>query len=194
MDEIAIKMLEYYGNILSKDDCEALALDVRDVMEKIPELRCGVREWLNGKTHYVDYNVNGFQLEALGRQLDAVHPNIPVAALLLYLEGMPDSEDGFNPYRGLAAVASKSCFADTCVITDGLPCRMAIFEADQWSFFLNTDHPLTMKRYQLWQILLLNPSLIIPTAIESEGKMAAVLRKDGGYDLLMNDAIIALEG
>lgn len=173
---IARRLEEDYGELLTEKDCWDLAEDIGLVMEE-ERFKRPVTEWLNGKLEYTDVVVNGFSLVEVAHSLNEERPNIPVAALLLYLE-----ENQPDPYRAIAAVAGQPCVADRRLIEDGLPCGFAVRSEEEWFFFLEEEQAAEwLREYQLWQILLLNPRLTLQTAYDHPDGTALVLQEDGSY-------------
>lgn len=173
---IARRLEEDYSEILTGKDCRDLAEDIESVMEE-ERFRKPVIEWLNGKVECTEVVVNGFSLREVAEALNGGRPNIPIAALLLYLEAnQPD------PYRAIAAVAGEVCVADRRLIEDGIPCSIAVRSGGEWFFFLEEEQGSEwLREYQLWQILLLNPRLTLQIAYEHPDGTVLVLEEDGSY-------------
>lgn len=176
---IARRLEENYSEILTGKDCQDLAEDIESVMGE-ERFRKPVIEWLHGKAECTEVEVNGFSLRETAKALNEERPNIPVAALLLYLEAnQPD------PYRAIAAVAGEVCVADRRLIENGLPCSIAVRSEGEWFFFLEEEQGSEwLREYQLWQILLLNPRLTLQVAYEHPDGTALVLEEDGSYRII----------
>lgn len=162
------------GRLLSERDCMDLAEDVCLVME-LNKFRRPVVEWLNGKMQFTDVIVNGFSLVQVASALNQRRPNIPVAALLLYLE-----ETKPDPFRAISAVAHQPCAADQGVL-EGKPCAFAVRADEKWFFFSDGQCANRLRECQMWQILLLNPRLTLQIGYEHPNGTALILQEDGSY-------------
>jgi len=168
-------MYELYGYCLTKNDCIDLSKDIYNIMIEKNKFMIPLNEWLNGKKCFTDVVVNGFSLVDLASRLDSTNPNIPVAILILWLE----SQDNVF-YHGLSAVADYKCFANPNIIL-GTKCKYAVFFNDEWYFMLDGQKNEELKEYQAWQILLLNPTLIVQVAYEHSDNTVLILQDDGSY-------------
>ncbi len=179
--KLAEKMYQKYKNILDQHDCFDLAEDILLACSANADYAIPLREWLNGKTIFCDYVVHGFSLVDLAYRLDPKNPNIPVAILILFLEKQEN-----NNYRGLSAIAEQICICDS-VLLKGQPCKYAIKEEGEWYFLLSDQRNVQLKECQMWQVLLLNPLLILQVAYEHPDNTAIVLQDNGNY-LIIYDA------
>lgn len=175
------KMYQKYGKILKREDCYDLAEDILSACNEHKDYEVSLKEWMNGKKFFRDYMVHDFSLVELASRLDSTHPNIPVAILILYLEEQENSE-----YRGLPAIAERKCVCDIELL-NGQPCKYAIKKDNIWYFFLTDKKDANLKECQMWQILLLNPKLILQSAYDHPDNTALILQEDGGY-LIVYDA------
>lgn len=179
--ELAERMYRKYKDILEIDDCFDLAEDILAVCASDTDLFVPLKEWMNGKTFFHDYKVHDFHLVELATRLNPKYPNIPIAILLLYLEGQEERE-----YRGLPAIAGRICVCDTDILKGNL-CKYAIKEDGNWYFFLTDQNNVHLKECQMWQVLLLNPHLILQVAYDHPDNTALILQDDGSY-LIVYDA------
>lgn len=175
-EQLAEKMFRKYGYLLTSDICTGLAEDIIElsVRESGLKYRRPLLEWLHGKRVFTDIQCNGFSLLELALWLDGDCPNIPVAALLLMLE-----EDG-GEYRAISAVAGEWCIADSRVIA-GQMCTVAGKSDGTWFFMLEDTSPESLREYQTWQVLVLNPALTLQLAYEHPDGTAIFLDEDGVY-------------
>ena len=169
------KMYDSYSNILNKTDCIDLSEDIVTAINENSMFVTPLQEWLNGKKVFTDIQVNGFSLVNLAKRLNNINPNIPIAILILWLESKENVV-----YHGLAAVADYYCLANPRIIL-GEGCKYAIFTDEIWHFMLDNQDSIELKEYQAWQILLLNPTLILQVAYEHPNNTALVLQNDGSY-------------
>ena len=88
--------------------------------------------------------------------------------------------------RGLPAIAEQRCVCDPALLK-GQPCRYAIKEAGDWYFLLTNQKGIQFKQCQMWQVLLLNPHLILQVAYDHPDNTALILQDDGSY-LIVYDA------
>ena len=175
------KVYQKYGNALNMDDCSDLAEDILYACNANTDYEVPLKEWMNGKNYFHDYAVHDFSLVELASRLNPKHPNIPVAILILYLEGQE-----YSGYRGLSAIADQGCICDSELL-NGQPCKYAIKEDGNWYFLLTDKRNVILKECQMWQVLLLNPKLILQAAYDHPDNTALILQEDGGY-LIVYDA------
>lgn len=175
------KMYDKYSRYLSKRDCKDLTEDIINMVGRYGEFKTPLLEWLNGKRGFTDVVVNGFSLLELAYSLDDIFPNIPVAILILGLE-----KDSSFVYHGLAAIAGDNCLANPRIIL-GERCEYAIYKDNIWSFMLKNQTVEELRMYQLWQVLLLNPGLIVQVAYDHKDETALILQENGSYLVLMNE-------
>ena len=173
--KLAEKMYQKYKNLMDQDGCFELAEDILWACANNTSYAVSLKEWLNGKTFFHDYEVHDFSLVDLAYRLDPQNPNIPVSILILSLERQEESS-----YRGLPAVADQMCVCDIALLKGQL-CKYAIKEAGNWYFLLKNKTDLQLKKCQMWQVLLLNPHLILPIAYDHPDNTAIVLQDDGSY-------------
>lgn len=175
IDKLIYKMFDNYNFYLNKNDCEDLAEDILSIANTSDEFALPLQEWLNGKRTFTDVVVNDFSLVELASRLDEAHPNIPVAILILWLESQED-----KVHHGLAAVADLVCVANPQIVL-GTRCEYAIYSDDVWYFMLSDQKQDELREYQAWQILLLNPEMIIQVAYEHPNNTSLILQEDGSY-------------
>lgn len=175
-EQLAEKMFRKYGYLLTYDICTGLAEDIIELTARESGLkyRRPLLEWLHGKRVFTDIQCNGFSLLELALWLDRDCPNIPVAALLLMLE-----EDG-GEYRAISAVAGEWCVADLRVIA-GQICTVARKSGGTWFFMLEDTSSESLREYQTWQVLVLNPALTLQLAYEHPDGTAIFLEENGVY-------------
>lgn len=180
-EKLAERMYSKYKYILSMDDCYDLAEDILQACEQDPAFMIPLKEWMNGKTRFHDYIVNGFSLVDLACKLDERAPNIPIAILVFYLE-----ENAESKYRALTVVAHQNCVCDKNLLK-GEPCRFAIKDDGVW-YFMNYDQTAeNLTECQMWQVLFLNPGLIIQMTYDHDNGTAIILQEDDSY-LIENEA------
>jgi len=175
------KMYDNYNYCLDKKDCIDLADDIISIVNESNMFSVPLQEWLNGKRIFTDVSINGFSLVELASRLDSNNPNIPIAILILWLESKEDMI-----YHGLAAVADYYCVANPQIIL-GSRCEYAIFKDETWFFMLDNQNEDNLKEYQAWQILLLNPTLILQVAYEHANNTSLVLQDDGSYLIVQTE-------
>lgn len=179
--KLAEKMHQKYKYILDWDDCFDLAEDILSACAVNADYAVPLKEWMNGKTFFHDYEVHDFPLVDLAYRLDQKNPNIPISILILSLE----KQEGSN-YRGLPAIAEQICVCDP-ILLKGQLCKYAIKEEGDWYFLLTNQKDVKLKKCQMWQVLLLNPYLILQVAYDHPDNTAIVLQDDGSY-LIIYDA------
>lgn len=169
------RMFDKYNYCLKKIDCEDLSDDLISIVNESNIFLTPLQEWINGKRVFTDVRINDFSLVELAFKLDSTNPNIPIAVLVLWLESQENAA-----YHGLAAVAEYDCVANPQIIL-WAKCEVAIFSDEKWFFMLNDQEDDELKKYQAWQILLLNPTLIIQVAYEHPNNTSLILQNDGSY-------------
>ena len=169
------KMYDKYSYCLDKKDCKDLAEDIMNIVDNSDDFMTPLQEWINGKSFYTDIVVNGFSLVELASRLDNSSPNIPIAILILWLENENDMV-----YHGLAAVADYVCVANPKIVL-GTKCEYAVYSDGTWYFMLSDQNDDELREYQAWQILLLNPTLILQVAYEHKNNTALILQDDDSY-------------
>lgn len=175
LTKLADRMYSKYNTLLEKEDCYDLSEDILEACSKKPEYMVSLKEWINGKTRYHDYILNGFSLVDLACRLDEKTPNIPIAILIFWLEETAESQ-----YRALTVVAHQYCVCDKGLLR-GTLCKFAIKKNGQW-FFMDFDQQEdTLKECQMWQVLLLNPGLIIQMTYDYGDSVVISLLEDGHY-------------
>lgn len=174
------KLYDAYNYCLEKKDCQDLADDIIKIVNESGFFAKPLQEWINGKKEFTDMIVNGFSLVELASRLDKNCPNIPVSILILWLESQENMI-----YHGLAAIADYLCVANPKIVI-GFKCEYALYKDELWYFMLSNQNDIELKEYQVWQILLLNPSLILQVAYEHPNNTALILQDDGSY-LIVRD-------
>lgn len=174
-EKLVERMYSKYKYALDMEDCYDIAEDILQACEENPLLMISLKEWMNGKTRFRDYIVNGFSLVDLAYRLDEKTPNVPVAILIIYLEETADTE-----YRALTVIAHQNCVCDKHLLKGEL-CKFAIRDDDVW-YFLNIDQKVDdLRECQMWQVLLLNPRLIIQMTYEYDNGTTLILQEDNSY-------------
>lgn len=169
------RMFSKYSYILDMDDCYDLAEDVLTACDEKPQFMLILKEWMNGKTKFHDYIFNDFSLIELACRLDEKTPNIPIAILIFYLEDKVESE-----YRALTVVAHQKCVCDRLLLKGEL-CKFAIKDDGIWYFMNDNQNSDNLRECQMWQILLLNPGLIIQMTYDYRDGTAIILQEDFSY-------------
>lgn len=134
-----------------------------------------LKEWMNGKKCFHDYILNDFSLVELACRLDEKNPNIPVAILIFYLEENCDYK-----YRALTVVADAICVCDYHLLKGEL-CKYAIKDDGVWYFLNDNQKTENMQECQMWQVLLLNPGLIIQMTYDYADGTTIILQEDYSY-------------
>ena len=174
-DSLSSKLYDNYSSFLSVKDCIDLSSDIMEIVKDSPKYSLLLNSWLSGDSIEDDVIVNHFSLIELATKLNPDIPNIPVAIYILWLEEKSD-----ELYHGLASVASQRCVANPRIVT-GEPCKYAILSDKTWYFMLDNQSEEEMKEYQAWQVLLLNPRLIIQIVFDYENNTVISLQDDGSY-------------
>ena len=175
------KMYDYYHYCLEKKDCQDLAEDILNITNETSMFNITLQEWINGKRTFTDVEVNGFSLVELAYRLDNKNPNIPIATIILWLENKEDLS-----YHGLAAVAEYYCLVNPQIIL-GEQCKYAVYKDEIWYFMLDNQKSDELKECQAWQVLLLNPRLILQVAYEQPNNTSLTLLEDGSYLIRQNE-------
>lgn len=175
-EKLANRLFHKYNYILTYQNCVDLAENVLKLVgeENGDKYQRPLLEWLHGKLAFTDIEYNGFFLVELATWLDKDCPNIPIATLLMILE-----EDG-GEYRAISAVAGDWCVADPRII-EGHICTTIVKYGGTWSFMLEDTSPDTLREYQTWQVLVLNPLLTLQVAYEHPDGTTIFLDEDGVY-------------
>lgn len=173
--KIAERMYSKYSSILEFEDCYDLAEDILEACSKKAEFLVPLKEWMNGKTKFQDYILNGFSMVELAFRLNEKTPNIPIDILIFYLE-----ENVENTYRALSVVADQICVCDKILLT-GSQCKYAIKDEGMWYFLDNDPKTENLKECQMWQVLLLNLGLIAQMTYEHTDGTAIILQDDESY-------------
>lgn len=173
--KLAERMYSNYNYILDMKDCYDLAEDILTACDEKPQFMVLLKEWMNGKTKFHDYVLHDFSLIELACRLDEKTPNIPIAILIFYLEDTAESE-----YRALTVVAHQQCVCDRCLLKGEL-CKFAIKDEDVWYFLNDNQNSNDLRECQMWQVLLLNPKLIIQMTYDHRDGTAMILQDDFSY-------------
>lgn len=174
-EKLAEKMENSYSYILGKEDCFDLAEDILRACDDNASFMVILKEWMNGKTRFHNYVLHNFSLIELAYRLDEQIPNIPIAILIFYLE-----ETAEDKYRALTVVAHQYCVCDKQVLIGEL-CKFAIKDENIWYFLSNNQKKQDLRECQMWQVLLLNPRLIIQMTYDHENGTAIILQDDYSY-------------
>lgn len=187
--EMSVKMREKYGYYLTEEDCKDLVEDIVEITEGNTVFATPLMEWLHGKSTFTDVEVNGFSLTELAWRLNEDCPNIPVAVLILGLEAMKD-----NTFHGLPAIADIPCLADPRLFVDRM-CERAVCSVERdggeydnhWMFLSMDAEDDELVNCQAWQVLLLNPRLIIHVGIQHEESVELFLQTDDSYLVILGE-------
>lgn len=175
LKRLAERMYSKYNYILENEDCYDLAEDILIACSEKPDYMIPLKEWMNGKTKFQDYALFGFSLVDLAYRLDGKTPNIPIAILIFYLEETVESK-----YRALTVVADRYCVCDINILKGSL-CKFAIKDKGVWYFLDNDQRTENVKKCQMWEVLLLNPSLIIQMTYSHTDGTVISLQDDYRY-------------
>ena len=86
----------------------------------------------------------------------------------------------------VAKVADYVCVANPKIVL-GTKCEYAVYSDGTWYFMLSDQNDDELREYQAWQILLLNPTLILQVAYEHKNNTALILQDDDSYLISLND-------
>lgn len=80
----------------------------------------------------------------------------------------------------MTVVAHQNCVCDKYLLK-GEPCKFAIRDEEVWYFLNSNQKEEDLKECQMWQVLLLNPRLIIQMTYDYENGTALILQDDYSY-------------
>ncbi len=183
VNKLIQKMFDSYRYCLEKDDCKDLSEDIVTIINETSMFNTPLQEWINGKRIFTDVKVNGFSLVELAYRLDNDNPNIPIAIIILWLESKEDLS-----YHGLAAVADYFCLVNPQIIL-GQECQYALYKDETWYFMLDNQKDDDLRECQAWQVLLLNPKLILQVAYDHPNNTSLTLLEDGSYLIIQNEEV-----
>lgn len=183
VNKLTEKMFDNYKYCLESTDCKDLSEDIITIVNETSTFNTPLQEWINGKRTFTDVEVNGFSLVELAYRLDNKNPNIPIATIILWLESKDDLS-----YHGLAAVADYICLVNPQIIL-GEQCGYAVYKDETWYFMLDSQKNDDLKKCQAWQVLLLNPKLILQVAYEHPNNTSLTLLEDGSYLIIQNEEV-----
>ncbi len=159
--ELKIILEEHYGEYMSPSYCEGLCVEIDALLGT--KYRRPIKEWINGYTKISDVLVpkiedGEWSLNEIASRLDEMYPNVPAAALLLFL-----FEENPNLLSMIIPIAEEECFADEIFVNvDDERCTTAILDKKIkcWTFLAQNTSSEQMKKYQMWQVLLNIPELV----------------------------------
>ncbi|MBR4026477.1 MAG: hypothetical protein IKJ01_02815 [Lachnospiraceae bacterium] len=157
------KILRNYKAYITEDYCNSMC-ELLEELLKSDSYRKPLIEWKNGKREITDVTLLKFSkeegvwsLNEIASRLDPIHPNIPAAAILLFL-----AEENILTLSQILSIAEEVCWADPTFLEIENPiCTYAFLdeEVEEWVFLMEETEAENLKEYQMWQVLLQVPTL-----------------------------------